>query len=100
MLLGAGFKSGDGFGRGVVGAMGAPCRHVLERLGKVAVDRNFRGEGDFAVLDGRLQQVTNSDVRLLADALRDDDLKFVLYRDEFHGSAYASTSSIVQLLNH
>jgi len=49
------------------------------------IHKAFRSEGDFPVFDARLKNVADLDMHLLADMLRNYNLKLVFYGDNIHG---------------
>ena len=65
--------------------MGAAFRQVVKAFGEVPVDDSFWRQGYLAVLVIGFKQVTDIEAYPLANAPRNDDLKFGFYGDEFHG---------------
>src|SRR5271169_1290417 len=64
---------------------------VLKTLRQMPVDKALRRERDFAVFHARFQKVSDLDMDLLADVLRDHNLKFVFDCDDFHDKFSSST---------
>ena len=78
-------------------AEGATGGEIGHALGDTAVHYRLRREGDLARFRLGLQQITHLDADGLPDLARNDNLIFVLNRDQCHGSRtvelFTSTNS-------
>jgi hypothetical protein len=64
--------------------MGSALSRILQPFRQMSVNEAFGREDDFSVLYSCFQNVTNLDVHLFTDMLRNHNLKLVFYGDEIH----------------